>query len=332
MRRSSLNVPSSSTNNSAIGNYSFTSGETSSSGPSNSVEAHSQSPILLSIEVPELHHDAYFSSPPSASSDMIVTPPVDWHEFPCQMTDTASGLNLNGSSSTVASISPQWALWPLSDPCQSFQTSQLLPSELSCTAVDKTQWNTIQGQHAMSAQTHLFQKYNSYSEHSEMAHNLISPRCAQTYYAQHDYQSHVPSTKMSSNIRHSEVSLSSPYSLPITQPTLKLHQPRPFRHIPIISLAELASVCDKPAEPTHEPHPSLSFDRHSPLLSNPLISHQNKANTHAQGALYPPCVQQMQDAYSPPFIAMHNAPRDHHNVPAQTILCSCGCMESYTIS
>jgi hypothetical protein len=114
------------------------------------------------------------------------------------------------------------------------------------------------------------------------------------------------------------------------QPPLKLHQPRPSRRIPIISLSNLASACDDHLD-THVQDPernaseealsipplSLDFNRVSSMLSLPAVDGGN--TQHLKYMLYP-----TSDVYSPTY----GVGFDGHS--GKAILCNCGCMESYT--
>jgi hypothetical protein len=126
------------------------------------------------------------------------------------------------------------------------------------------------------------------------------------------------------------------------QPPLKLHQPRPSRRIPIISLDELASASEgvlqpvrrrKYSKPSHSsgPYPRspvealspLPLDCHgfSPVLEKREIGHisTSKISSYQPSRPHP---------ISNPGLSALFRPG---GLPTKVITCSCGCMESYTI-
>lgn len=99
------------------------------------------------------------------------------------------------------------------------------------------------------------------------------------------------------------------------QPPLIIHQPRPYRRIPIISLSQLASACDdivtkpSPKQTALSPLPFEYLDFNIEPLSAGV----------RQPQIYPylsPC-----NAYKSPTMVPKNSDR--------TILCPCGCMGHY---
>jgi hypothetical protein len=109
---------------------------------------------------------------------------------------------------------------------------------------------------------------------------------------------------------------------------LKLHQPRPSRRIPIISLSNLASACDDISNQVQEPRRhaseeapfplSLDFNTISSMLSLPAVDGDN--THHLKYIPYPTT----SNVYSPTYGVGY----DGHS--GKAILCNCGCMESYT--
>jgi hypothetical protein len=109
---------------------------------------------------------------------------------------------------------------------------------------------------------------------------------------------------------------------------LKLHQPRPSRRIPIISLSNLASACDDITNQVQEPKRhaseeapfplSLDFNTISSMLSLPAVDGGNTLQ-HLKYMPYP-----TSNVYSPTYGVGY----DGH--AGKAILCNCGCMESYT--
>ncbi|KAF8220786.1 hypothetical protein L208DRAFT_734590 [Tricholoma matsutake] len=117
----------------------------------------------------------------------------------------------------------------------------------------------------------------------------------------------------------SSSSSSSPLSTPeITIRTpITVHQPRPSRRIPIVSLSELASACDVSMSSTRE---DAIYQKPSRELLSPLTT-----NISAN--------------YTPPYSPIHSLFSDAYTAPThlfkdseEVVICSCGCMGSYTIT
>ena len=96
-------------------------------------------------------------------------------------------------------------------------------------------------------------------------------------------------------------------SPPAQQQPLVIHQPRPYRRIPIVSLSQLASACEEV-----ETKPPQSDSALSPL---PFEYLDFNINSSASGT------RQLMSQHSFPFLA--------DKMQDRTFLCACGCMEHY---
>ncbi|KAF5312137.1 hypothetical protein D9619_002723 [Psilocybe cf. subviscida] len=145
------------------------------------------------------------------------------------------------------------------------------------------------------------------------------------------------SSKSSSSITHTSttISPSAPYPSPppTATPPLKIHQPRPSRRIPIISLSHLASTCDTypiyppPQEPTGgisaEVKPAVAtLGRSRRQDTKPYLP----ITSHRANAQFKSSRQQSQSShrvYHPHFSVGTNTG------PGQVAQCPCGCMQSF---
>ncbi|KAK2461503.1 hypothetical protein APHAL10511_005966 [Amanita phalloides] len=130
-----------------------------------------------------------------------------------------------------------------------------------------------------------------------------------------------PSPSQSSDATSSPSPPSPLPSMP-AQPPLIIHQPRPYRRIPIVSLSQLASACEEfdnrpPQQNTLSPLPfeylDFNFDPSSTGIHQPL--------THPP---FPPSAAAAFNAYRSPMMLAKTSDR--------TILCPCGCMGHYICS
>lgn len=146
------------------------------------------------------------------------------------------------------------------------------------------------------------------------------------------------------------VSASTSPSLPIQahilqQPPLKLHQPRPSRRIPIISLAELALAGEdkqflrstKTRHPRGVAPPGHPYPRMSPvkaLSPLPLDCHGFSPISPKREIGQPPTINANTYQYSQSSQLRVNTSSialRHSGHPSKFVNCSCGCMESYPI-
>jgi hypothetical protein len=272
----------------------------------------------LFTDLPELPHDSDFSTPPSASSSrMIDTPPHHWHV----------PLAVEGDFSVEArGNSPYLVPTHLSK-----DTKHHRP--WSETAVSDNYWDRQQdrGQISMSldlAPNELSSEHTIYPPPSS-----YSSYPSQSHFDTRRKLSIVPQTLMlpslpsipaesppNSSIAPSKSSWPPSHA---TQVPIKLHQPRPSRRIPIVSLDELASISENFILPPHKTsHPANSpVEALSPLPFD--FHHQSfESNRTCGGGL-----QSKNDIFCPKFSMLR--PPDGGE-PSQVILCSCGCMETYT--
>jgi len=137
----------------------------------------------------------------------------------------------------------------------------------------------------------------------------------------------------------SDSTSSSPSPLSTPEVTIRtpitVHQPRPSRRIPIVSLSELASACDDFAvSPTSKDasHQKPSRELLSPLTTtisakfaspySPMYSFTDEMGI--EGASCPvPFAFEGKSAYTAPTHLMNDS--------EELVICSCGCMASYTL-
>jgi hypothetical protein len=128
-----------------------------------------------------------------------------------------------------------------------------------------------------------------------------------------------------SSLSSAPLSLDSPYipppvPVPVQQHPIKLHQPRPSRCIPIISLSDIASACDSDSDGTADSPQHSPFD-HFPSSSLDDYNYQPHAlRTETRTDFL--------------FTGEIGPYKDHSSTLAttqQVIKCTCGCMGSYLI-
>lgn len=133
-------------------------------------------------------------------------------------------------------------------------------------------------------------------------------------------------------------------TLHMPPPPLKLHQPRPSRRIPIISLAELASAGEGLLQPSRTKHSktktatqsSHPYSRTSPIEAlsplpldcngfSPVLEKREVVHPTSKVNPYQSTRPSQRPNPGPPTRFRHGC------LPEKVITCSCGCMESYTI-
>ena len=277
--------------------------------PLNRYQAASTSkvPLSASADVPDLYYEQGYRTPSSVtSSDMLPTPPrhwqTPWQEYYNDVPDNNVSYMSSWQSSTMnACQSKRPTVAPIET---SFNWSATESSPMSLTS---------DGEFSRAHQP-------TGGHRSSYSHTFVGNDPTMSF----SFASMPDSSAITSSI-----SISDPYMPPshppapiINQTPLKLHQPRPSRRIPIISLDNLASACDDLANSTHvqEPKRHASEEALSPLssmLSLPAVDGGNMQQPKYM--LYP-----TGDVYSPTY----GVGFDGHS--GKAILCSCGCMESYT--
>ena len=149
------------------------------------------------------------------------------------------------------------------------------------------------------------------------------------------YQNSLPHISTVSPYASSDSSSSSPSPLSTPEITIRtpisVHQPRPSRRIPIFSLSELASACDDfSMSPTNSFHQKPSRELLSPLTTNISANYISPYSPMhlsfsdemgSEGAV--PFTVEEKNAYT--------APTRLFNDSEEVVICSCGCMASYTI-
>jgi hypothetical protein len=153
------------------------------------------------------------------------------------------------------------------------------------------------------------------------------------------YQTSLPDISTVSPYASSDSTSSSPSPLSTPEITIRtpitVHQPRPSRRIPIVSLSELASACDDyPVSPTSKDasHRKPFRELLSPLTTtisakfaspySPMYSFSDEMGI--EGASFPvPFAFGEKNVYT--------APTHLINDSEEVVVCSCGCMASYTL-
>jgi len=279
----------------------------------------SQLPLSAS-DVPDLYYEQGYRTPSVTSLDMLSTPPR--HSQTPWMQEYHNDVRENSVS--------YMSSWPMNS-CQSKRpTIAPIDTNFNWSLHDTTESPPMPTSHGKFNRSHRVAGGPRSSYTHTFADN--DPSMSFSLAAMPD------SSALSALLLPPIAPLSDPY--PITPPShqsattttqapLKLHQPRPSRRIPIISLSNLASACDDFAISTRVQEPnrhaseqppsplSLDYNRASSMLSLPAADGGN--TQQLKYMLYP-----ISDVYSPTF----GVGFDGHS--GKAILCNCGCMESYT--
>jgi hypothetical protein len=282
-------------------------------------QAASTSQLSLSTDVPDLYYEQGYRTPSSVtSSDMLSTPPR-YLRTPWMPDDVRE----NG-----ASYMSSWQSIPM-DSCQSKRPIVApINTNFNWSLRDTTESSsmpfTSNGEFNPAHQ--VAGGYRSSYPHTFVDNDPTMSFSLTVIPGSSALSASLPPITPSSSIPD-PYTIPAPSHPPATRPNqapLKLHQPRPSRRIPIISLSNLASACDDFAT-THVKEPkrhateeslSLDFNRVS-SLSTPAVDGDN--THHLKYMLY-----STSDVYSP----MYGVGVDGHS--GKAILCNCGCMESYT--
>ena len=287
-------------------------------------QAASTSQVPLSADVPDLYYEQGYRTPSSVtSSDMLSTPPRhsqtpwmqeyynDVRENSVSYTSSWQQTPMNSSQSKRPTVAPihtnfNWSLQ---------NTMEASPMPFTSNGESNRAHRAAAGHRSSYPQTFVDNNPTTSSNLTADSSTLPALR--------------LPPITPSSSILdpYTTTPPSQPPATTTNQAPLKLHQPRPSRRIPIISLSNLASACDDFVSPTHiqeskrhvsEARSPLSdFNRVSSMLSLPAVDGGN--TQHLKYMLYP-----TSDVYSPTF----RVDFDGHS--GKAILCNCGCMESYT--
>lgn len=279
----------------------------------NHYQAASTSQVPLSADLPDLYYEQGYRTPSVPSSDMLSTPPRHSQTPWMQEFEYHNDVRENSVSNMSS-----WQTSPM-DSCQSKRPT-----------VAPIDTNFNWGLYDTSPMA--FTSNSEFNPVHQVADGYPSTHS-------HPFVDNNPTMGFSSMPDSSatllpSLSISDPNTPPshspaatINQTPLKLHQPRPSRRIPIISLSNLASACDDLATQVQEPKRhaseearfplSLDFNRISSMLSLPAVDGGNAH--HLKNMLYP-----TSDVFSPTYGA------DYEGHSGKAILCNCGCMESYT--
>ena len=276
----------------------------------------SSSQVPLSADLPDLYYEQGYRTPSVTSSDMLSTPPrhsqTPWmQEYPNDVRENS-----------VAYMS-SWQTSPM-DSCQSKRPT-VAPIDTSFN------WG-LYDTSPMSYTSNEFNRVHEVANGHRATHSHPftdnDPTMGFSSMSDSSSTALIPSSSISDpSTSLSHIMDPSTSSSHINQPPLKLHQPRPSRRIPIISLSNLASACDDLATHVQEPKRhaseeapfplSLDFNRIPPMMSPPAV---DGGNTHQlKYMLYP-----TSNVYSPTYGVGY----DGHF--GKAILCNCGCMESFT--
>ena len=269
---------------------------------------------LSSTDVPDLYYEQGYRTP---SSDMLSTPPrhsqLPWtQEY------------YNDVRENNASYLSSWQSSPMNS-CQS-KRPIIAPIETSFN------WNlhdtTMSSPTRFTSHNDLNRTRQPTGEHCSSYSHTNDPTMDYSLTAMPD--SSALSTLLLPPITppsdsYTNTTPSRPFAATVNQAPLKLHQPRPSRRIPIISLSKLASACDdlttthvqEPKRHSSEEALSLEFNKVRSMLSFPAVDGGN--TQHLKYMVYP-----TNDMYSPTY----GLGFDGHL--GKAILCNCGCMESYT--
>ncbi|TFK77498.1 hypothetical protein BDN72DRAFT_873774 [Pluteus cervinus] len=317
------------------------------------------------------HDTNYRSAPSSASSDsslsphMVLTPTHDGYvELPRLEAQpplehaAVHGLNTHDMQSSCYAHSPDWCADGL-EPHTSYGMAPTLTrawfSEEHTAINDKTRTQRFhppnQGyemapHNPMSSHSVLFsqQQYRHSQQQQQQHQQQQRPQlyplqipCNTQYnhsithhHPQHQiFASNHPSTAVASTSLSNALSPPKVSPTPRIQPPIKLHHPRPSRRIPIISLSELASAsADALVSPSA--HATTEVSPISPPRQTAYRSYDAPAkpdDLHSRR----PAPQLTTSSWSPigdyysDQISCEPTQRDGF------LLCSCGCMESYTI-
>ena len=275
----------------------------------NPYQAASTSQVPLSADLPDLYYEQGYRTPSVPSSDMLSTPPRPLQTLWMQEYH-------NDVRENSVSYMSSWQSSPM-DSCQSKRPT-----------VAPIDTNFNWGLYDTSPMSYTSNRVQQVADGHRSTHSHPFVDNNPTM----GFSSSMPDSTSaallpSSSISDPSTSTSHSPAAIINQSPLKLHQPRPSRRIPIISLSNLASACDDLTTQVQEPKRhaseealfplSLDFNRISSMLSLPAVDGGN--THHLKYMLYP-----TSDVYSPTYGVGY----DGHS--GKAILCNCGCMESYT--
>ena len=255
-------------------------------------------------DLPDLHYDQNWPSPHSTtSSNVISTPPPDWqaswHPGEPQYTSNAASGHLYSPHEEFYLGTRQVArptVPPIDTNCNSkvyvhdlVHESPIPNNRYECRLPPQS----VHGYIKHHAQTSLTQSSNLSLGYSTSSASISSPNS--------------PNISATASLPKCSVS---PISCPPQSP-LKIHQPRPFRRIPIISLSDLASASEGDpgsskgarfeiidAQPARNASKAYSVEPHS----NPWTFHTSKNTSSAL---------------------------PYELSTTKVVACPCGCAESY---
>jgi len=260
------------------------------------------SSFSLPSDLPDLYYEyGGLPTPPSAStSNMICTPPLEW-QTPWQPTLVKGGAH---------NVQSNWPSSPI-NPIQGVGRPMIAPIDTSFDwAHSKPFYGEASGLFAGLddfGEEPYMEKPPSYLQSQGLlltqpvtSFNLTPPR-------------QLPETVSPSALSNGP-STSLSYAPSTAQAPLKLHQPRPSRRIPIISLDQLASACD---------NNSMKSFREEPLSPLPL-------DLSSRPPLPSKYHYQLQRSFPPTSNSYTtNIPTVSNHEMEKVLTCECGCREAY---
>ena len=222
-------------------------------------------------DLPDLCYDTLGTPPSATSCALVPTPPADWMGVFSIETKGAKDRHYEHQPQHQEQLHGSFyqGMYP-------YPTASTLPPIDTAAACQPYTADTIHP-------SLLFSPY-SHPEQSVQDHSYSGPVDAVTH------PSSLPSPSSISPVQ--------------TSTPLELHQPKPFRRIPIVSLSSLASACDGFVVPPPKPARSIKPEPTTP-----------------QHHILP-------SAHSGPFYAPFASPQPLSD-SANVIACNCGCRESY---
>jgi len=274
--------------------YSYT---YSSGNPFVNQSPSSSSSMVFPNDLPDLYYEYDMATPPSASSsELIYTPPqvgqttaLPWESVASDNAATisfAQPLTLPPSPSNIAMKQrPCGTLPPINKNFDStfYQFSAMDPTQMP--AVFAARNDNVE-----------LRKPVSYPQGLLLTQPLMNSSC------------------VSPAALFANPSISTTPTRSISHTPLKLHQPRPSRKIPIVSLDQLASACDTPAG-AQAYHDSSAFIEMEPQWSGQVPTQDSSLIKE------PYCSNQLD--------SNHCSSMTNQGIE-RIILCPCGCMESYS--
>lgn len=307
--------------------------------------SHSPHPTHVYPGVQTSHYDPTYSAPSSASSSssvssrMVLTPSCDEYSDLEESTETyhnVLGGNNKGRCLPERWSESAWSPWEEAN-------LRLQDMDISMPAAwspSHPAGRNIPAIHAQSQSLHpasnARKDYSPYrraidatQQQRTQLYPLHIPVNDQSNYvsSSQSYQQHFVSA-YPNTVSPSAFSNFSPASASASPPRnpirpMKLHQPRPSRRIPIISLSELAEASTELLKPPSGRYPQPIA---SPVVLSPLQLFCDEFKPY--DGSFSPSSGSLPYGVQPTWEAPHDAAA---TAPNEIVQCSCGCMETYTI-